>query len=169
MKQIYVTRVWGHGIVLVMRMGNKDIVEDVLFIENSEGKKRFRCEKMAKVPDFDMLSEWENRSELIWTYQRKCTSLNEMATRLAEEPACRGWKVLVDATTKPYSSIYADHQVVALIEDLQKNKKPMPAGDLLVGRGRNATKVVNEYYRINKGAKERKEREAKGETVQNDW
>ena len=58
-----------------------------------------------------------------------------------------------DATTKPYSSIYADHQVVALIEDLQKNKKPLPADDLLVGRGRNATKVVSEYYRLNKGAK----------------
>jgi hypothetical protein len=51
----------------------------------------------------------------------------------------------------------------------RKNKKPLPAGDLLVGPGRNATDVVNEYYHINKGAKARKEREDKGEKAQDDW
>jgi hypothetical protein len=43
----------------------------------------------------------------------------------------------------------------------------LPAG-ILVGPDRNATEVVDEDHRLNKGARARKIKEAKGDKIQDD-
>jgi hypothetical protein len=150
-------------------MGNNAAINRVFRAKNSEGVVRFKCEKLHRPPELgDMLEDWD-LSEMVWTYQRKCLSLEKLAMHLAGHSAFKGWTIKADTEVKPYCSLYADFQVMALIEDLRANKKEMPAEDLLVGKNKSIAEMEKTYYRLNPKAKKHRAQELAGDdTVAND-
>jgi hypothetical protein len=164
-------RVFGHGVIMILRMGNKAAITQVFGAKNSEGSVRFKCEKLHKIPELgDMLEDWE-LSEMVWTYQRKCLSLANLAENLAAHSAFRGWTIKVDSTVKPYCSLYADFQVMALVEDLRANKKDVPPEDLLIGDNKSLAEMEKTYYRLDPKAKKHREQQLAGDdpATNDDW
>ena len=149
----------------------KAYITQVFGAKNSEGSVRFKCEKLHKIPELgDMLEDWE-LSEMAWTYQRKCLSLANLAENLAAHSAFRGWTIKVDSTVKPYCSLYADFQVMALVEDLRANKKDVPPEDLLIGDNKSLAEMEKTYYRLDPKAKKHREQQLAGDdpATNDDW
>ena len=96
---------------------------------------------------------------MFWTYMRKCTSHAKLAENLSAEDAMRGWKIIVDTKVKPYSALYGDWEIINLVRDLEKRKRPLPADEMLVGPDRSIGSVKRAFYRLNPAVKRRHERE----------
>ena len=146
--------------VLLLRMGNKAIVNKVLKVVDQHNVQRFKCEQTHKGLELGDLTEgWDVlEKQMIWTYQYKCDSLDGLKRNLASCKECRGWNIIADPEVKPYCSIYAGYEVVELIDYLNGKEKELPLDALVVGRGNTIADVIKKYDRLNPEHKKERER-----------
>jgi hypothetical protein len=98
-------------------------------------------------------------------------TLSKLAENLAAHSAFRGWKIRYEPTVQPYCALYADFEVMTLVDDLRKNKKPLPAEDLLIGDNKSLDDMEKSYYRQNPHARKHRDQEKQGDDVgvNDDW